>query len=280
MGYCLVPNTLAQKMLIITGKGGEGKSRVGVVMHTLLGSNMNLGSIAKVEKSPFARADLQHVLLMVDDDLKTEALDQTNYLKSIITAELPMDLERKGVQSYQGRLNVRFLAFGNDTLQALHDNSHGFFRRQIILQAKERPLDRKDDPYLSYQLKREKDGILLWAIEGLERLIANDYKFSLSRRANSNLLRSMIQSNNAMDFLRSDGYIRFDRDSCISSKQLYDCYRNWCEDNVCRPMAASTFSNYLVQNQAAYQIHYSCHIPIGNGKEARGFRGIRKAGSF
>ena len=32
LGYCLIPSTKGQKMLIITGKGGEGKSRIGLVM--------------------------------------------------------------------------------------------------------------------------------------------------------------------------------------------------------------------------------------------------------
>lgn len=82
-------------MLIITGKGGEGKSRIGLVLRSLLGRNMNTGSIAKVETNPFARADLEHELLLVDDDMKLEALPQTNNIKSIVTAELPMDLERK-----------------------------------------------------------------------------------------------------------------------------------------------------------------------------------------
>lgn len=48
---------------------------------------------------------------MVDDDMKLEALQSTHYLKSLITAEMPMDLERKGEQSYQGKMYVRFLAF-------------------------------------------------------------------------------------------------------------------------------------------------------------------------
>jgi len=142
IGYCLIPSTKGQTMIIITGRGGEGKSRIGPVMHSLLGSNMNTGSITKVETSPFARADLEHQLLMVDDDMKLEALPQTNKIKSIVTAELPMDLERKGKQSYQGRLYVRFLGLGNGTLQSLHDRSVGFFRRQIILTAKERPESR------------------------------------------------------------------------------------------------------------------------------------------
>ena len=47
----------------------------------------------------FARADLEHTLLCVDDDMRMEALRQTNYVKSIVTAQGQMDLERKGKQS-------------------------------------------------------------------------------------------------------------------------------------------------------------------------------------
>lgn len=275
MGYCLVPCTQGQKMLIITGKGGEGKSRIGVVMKALLGDNMNQGSIAKVEKSPFARADLQHILLMVDDDLKMEAMDQTNYLKSIITAELPMDLERKGIQSYQGKLNVRFLAFGNGSLQALHDRSHGFFRRQIILEARERDPKRKDDPWLGMHLEREKEGILLWCIEGLKRLLINEFRFTVSRRARENLLRSMLQGNNAVEFLRSEGYIRFDPEGQATSKQLYEVYSDWCSDNALRPLSPVSFWTYLQQNQQTCRICFTKSLPIGNGKYARGFKGVR-----
>ena len=142
-GYCLIPSTKAQKMLFLIGKGGEGKSRVGIVLQALLGNNMKTGSIAKVENNQFARADLQNMLVMLDDDMKMEALSQTNNIKAIVTAELPMDLEKKGKQSYQADLRVRFLAFGNGALQALHDRSYGFFRRQIILETKERDPNRR-----------------------------------------------------------------------------------------------------------------------------------------
>ena len=133
MGYCLLPTTKGQKLLMLIGRGGEGKSRIGLVLRALLGTNMATGSMAKVETSRFARADLEHELVMLDDDMKLEALPQTNYIKAIVTAELPMDLERKGHQSYQGDLYVRFLGFGNGSLKALYDRSEGFFRRQIIL---------------------------------------------------------------------------------------------------------------------------------------------------
>lgn len=280
MGYCLLPTTRAQKMLIITGKGGEGKSRIGVVMKALLGDNMTLNSIAKIEGSPFARADLEHNLVMVDDDLRMDALKQTNYLKSIITAELPMDLERKGIQSYQGKLFVRFLAFGNDTLQALHDRSHGFFRRQIILTAKERPRDRKDDPYLGDYLAMEAEGILLWCLEGVRQLWQQDFQFTLSRRARRNLLESMSRGNNVEEFMRSEGYFQFDPQGTISTRLFYDIYKDWCQDNALNPMGLYSVAGFLNQNTSRFQICASNKISGGNGKFVRGYKGIRSCSRF
>ena len=57
IGYCLIPITKAQKMLLVVGKGGEGKSRIGLVLRELFGDNMYTGSLQKVETNRFARAD-------------------------------------------------------------------------------------------------------------------------------------------------------------------------------------------------------------------------------
>ena len=73
-----------------------------------------------------------------------------------------MDVERKGIQSYQSLLYVRFLCFGNGALTALHDRSDGFFRRQIVITTKDKPEGRIDDPYLVEKMIAEKEGIFLW----------------------------------------------------------------------------------------------------------------------
>lgn len=274
MGYCLIPSTKGQKMLILTGKGGEGKSRIGLVLRAILGGNMNTGSIAKVERNQFARADLEHELLMLDDDMKIEALPQTNNIKAIVTAELPMDLEKKGRQSYQGDLYVRFIALGNETLHALYDRSVGFFRRQIILTARERDPHRIDDPFIAEKMCAEAEGIFLWCLEGLKRLIANNYQFTVSRRAQENMEAAVSDGNSAVDFLQSEGYIRFKADYEISSRDLYAIYKLWCEENVAIPLSAKSFSSFLKQSEAAYNVEYTNKIHIGGGKLARGFIGI------
>ena len=273
LGYCLIPSTKGQKMLLLIGKGGEGKSRIGLVMRSLLGDSINMTSIQKVESNRFSRADLENKLLMVDDDMDMSALPKTNYIKSIVTAECKMDLERKGVQSYQSRLYARFLCFGNGALTALHDRSDGFFRRQIVLTTRDRPAGRVDDPFLAEKLADEAEGIFLWCLEGLRRLLANNYRFSLSAKARENVETVKRSSNNVIEFLRSEGYIRFRADAEASSRALYEAYKLWCEDNVRKPLSANRLSSELAQNEALYKVEATNNI-YAAGKRVRGFVGI------
>ena len=126
IGYCLIPSNKGQRMMIIKGSGGEGKSQIGTIISRLFGCNAKDGSVGKVSENRFARADLEHIHLMIDDDMRMEALKQTNYVKSLVTAQGKMDLEKKNKQSYQGWMYARLLAFSNGDLQALYDRSDGF----------------------------------------------------------------------------------------------------------------------------------------------------------
>ena len=273
LGYCLIPSTKGQKMLMLIGKGGEGKSRIGLVMRSILGDSINTTSIQKIENNRFSRADLENKLLMVDDDMDMSALPKTNYIKSIVTAECKMDLERKGVQSYQSQLYARFLCFGNGALTALHDQSDGFFRRQIVLTTKDRPPDRTDDPFLVEKLMAEMEGVFLWCLEGLHRLLANNYRFTISGQAKENVETVKRSSNNVIEFLQSEGYIRFKADSEASSKAIYEAYKLWCEDNVRKPMSANRLNSELAQNERLYNVEATNNI-YAAGKRVRGFVGI------
>lgn len=274
LGYCFLPTTKGQKMLMLIGRGGEGKSRIGLVLRALLGANMATGSIAKIESSRFARADLEHELVMLDDDMKLEALPQTNHIKAIVTAELPMDLERKGQQSYQGDLYVRFLGFGNGSLKALYDRSEGFFRRQIILTTKPKDDKRLDDPFIAEKMCAEAEGIFLWCLDGLRRLISNDYRFTLSERAHENMAEAVSDGNNAVDFMRSEGYIRLKSDAEASSRDVYAVYKLWCEDNVLHPLSARSLSAHLNENQREYNIEPTNNLYLPGGRRVRGYLGI------
>ena len=260
IGYCLIPSNKGQRMMVIKGNGGEGKSQIGVVLSRLFGCNMKDGSIGKISENRFARADLEHTLLCVDDDMRMEALRQTNYVKSIVTAQGQMDLERKGKQSYQGWMYARLL--------------DGFYRRQLILTTKDKPLSRVDDPDIAEKMAAEVEGILLWAFEGLQRLVKNGFQFTESDRAKRNRELVKRDNNNVFDFLESEGYIRLKADACTSSKELYEVYRMWCEENSLNAIKARGFSDALIANQRRYNLESTNNIVNSSGRRVRGFVGI------
>ncbi len=276
IGYSLIPSNKGQRMMVIKGNGGEGKSQIGAVLGALFGSNMKDGSIGKISENRFARADLEHILLCVDDDMRMEALRQTNYVKSIVTAQGKIDLERKGKQSYQGWMFARLLAFSNGDLQALYDRSDGFYRRQLVLTTKEKSAGRVDDPDLAEKMKAEVEGIFLWAFEGLQRLAANNFKFTESQRTRDNREAVKRDNNNVFDFLESEGYIRLKADCTISSKDLYEIYRMWCEENNLIPLKRRSFSESVIANQSKYNLEYCNKITNAAGRRVWGFFGIER----
>ena len=274
IGYCFLPTNKAQKMMIIKGKGGEGKSVVGAVLRDLFGVNMKDGSITKIAENRFARADLEYIHLLIDDDMNMEALRQTNYIKSLVTASGKVDLEKKGKQSYQGYVYARLLGFSNGSLQALYDKSDGFYRRQLILTTLDKPRDRKDDPNLKNKLIKEREGIFLWAMEGLKRLRLNGWKFSESPKSRTARLLAQVEDNNLIAFLRSQGYIRFDPEASISSRELYGIYTLWCEENAVAPVKARSMSDYLLSHMNQYGLMYDYNCVNSAGRRVRGFKGI------
>ena len=185
-----------------------------------------------------------------------------------------MDLERKGKQSYQGWMFARLLAFSNGDLQALYDRSDGFYRRQLVLTTKEKPAGRIDDPDLAEKMKAEVEGIFLWAFEGLQRLVANNFKFTESQRTRDNREAVKRDSNNVFDFLESEGYIRLKADCTISSKDLYEIYRMWCEENNLTPLKRRSFSDSVIANQSKYNLEYCNKITNAAGRRVWGFFGI------
>ena len=110
MGYRLIPCTWGQ-VGCYSSKATAARASPGIGGWDApqFRANAKNGSIDKVETVP-SPGRIWYVLVMVDDDTKMEALSSTHYVKSIITAETPMDLERKKEQS-QGDMYARFMAF-------------------------------------------------------------------------------------------------------------------------------------------------------------------------
>jgi len=112
--------------------------------------------------------------------------------------------------------------------------------------------------------------LLLWMLEGLHRLLANRYQFTISERSIQNLEAAMADSDNLTQFMQATAYVRFKPDTEERSTYLYRAYTKWCEDNLESPVPQKKFSQFLLKNAGKYGLTFSKHI---EGKY-RGFRGV------
>lgn len=280
LGYCLLPTTKAQKMLIIIGNGGEGKSIIGSVMKELFGlSNIATGKLNSLEENRFQAANLENKLLFIDDDLCTAACEESAVVKEIVTCDGTMNMEQKGKQSYQGNMYCRLLAFGNQSINTLHDHSEGAYRRRIILTVKPKPPNRVADKDLKFKIiKEELPGILNWMLDGLHTLQMGGYEFSISEKAKANLEQSKRDSFNVIAFLDDESVIQLGGEGVTAQcAAIYTAYQLWCTDNAEYSVTQKTLIDYMHQNERTLKIRYSTHIHKYNHR-ARGFLGVEIIG--
>ena len=90
----------------------------------------------------------------------------------------------------------------------------------------------------------------LWCLNGLQRLIENNFQFTISQQTEDNMLDAISDGNHIVDFMRSEGYIEFRADAETSSKQLYSVYETWCEGNAYEPYSPRSFSQFLTEHDA------------------------------
>ena len=76
------------------------------------------------------------------------------------------------------------------------------------------------------KLSLERDGILLWAIEGLKRLIAHNYQFTETNRTKAEMWAYKVQNNNVLAFLDEACVIQ---PGAVSYRQeMFNAYLEYC----------------------------------------------------
>ena len=270
-GYLLLPNTKLQKALVLLGRGQEGKSRIGLILHYLFGSSCVSSSVEYFENNQFALPRAQDKLILFQDDLKKEKLKSTENFKMMVSAEVPMQAEPKGEAAYSFQPYARWVICSNSPLTALSDSGHGFFRRLYVIRVKNRPSDRKDDPFYFEPMKDEMDGIFLWFLQGLQRLIQNGWKLSISEESRDLVESQQEQENSLIGFMNSE--LAFGSSSySITKQQLYSKYLAYCSANQAVPRKRTEMWEFFEEQMDNLHIKKSKHL--GETRGAEGYTGM------
>lgn len=270
LGYCLLPTTKLQKAMILIGRGQEGKSRIGLILHYLFGRSCQTTKIDYFENNQFAMPSAENKLVLFQDDLKREKLPSTETFKSMVSAEIPMQAEKKGENAYSFQPYARWVVCSNAPLSSLYDTGYAFFRRLYVIRVKNRPPDRKDDPDYFKPMQDEMDGIFLWMLQGLQRLIKNGWKLSVSQESEELVEEQQDQEDSAVAFVKSE--ILFGENLSIPGEDLYRAYVSYCSKNhaVARKRAhLFQFFNEQLDNLKIKQDHH-----LGEKRSLTGYKGM------
>lgn len=289
LGYMLIPSTLAQRALFIMGKGGEGKSIISGIMNKILHRNAVNARFHAIQTNRFLIASMENKLAFIDDDMNLEAIKDTSIFKTLVTAQTPLEVERKGRDFFTIIPYAKFLCLSNGNIESQYDQSDAFYRRLLLIHTIPKDENRKDDVLLLHKLEKELSGIIAWCVKGLERLIANGYRFSDSTRITEAVNQLREERNNIIQFLKDESFVSYAYDSmtlhdvtnltgtddkyAMTSKEIYQSYCEWCDLNALRPKSQRIMLNHVKMSTEELNIRESNKISR-NGKFLRGFIGI------
>jgi putative DNA primase/helicase len=228
-GYCLLPDTRQQKIMMIVGPKRCGKGTIARVLRRLVGeANVCAPTLASLTTHFGLQPLLGKTLAAISDarlSRRTDIAVVTERLLSI-SGEDAQTVDRKNLPQVTCRLPVRFLVLTNE-LPKVDDPSGALVGRLILLQLTNSWYG-KEDTALTDKLLAELPGILHWAIEGWQRLRARGH---FVQPASARELRRDLE-----DLASPIG--AFLRERCqvgggfqVAVQELFAGWKNWCDEN-------------------------------------------------
>ncbi|MEI6131979.1 MAG: phage/plasmid primase, P4 family [Bacillota bacterium] len=240
LGYFLIPVNKAQKSFVFVGAANAGKSTLLTVAQEVLLGSENVSNIPwQSLNERFKPAELFGKLANIFADLPSKSMDDNGLFKAL-TGEDYITAERKNKNPFSFKPYARLLFSCNDIPRNYGDRSDGFYRRLIIVRFNNSVPETKRDANLLEKLAIERDGILMWAIAGLKRLIANGYKFSETDRTRAELQRYKIESNSVLSFLEE--HCETAADGVAMRDELFSKYKEYCNNAGLKSVSQSNFN--------------------------------------
>jgi len=179
LGYNLIASNHMEQMMFLFGVSGSGKSTTVDVLEALLGESRYYAIDIEQFTAQFGLECLiGKYALIINDDRETNKQNLNKLLNRIkrITGQDTMNINRKYKSSVNIKPTWRITYAGNE-LPEFNDEPQALLRRMNLLYFANDYYKTKDGPdrTLKNRLAKEAQGIAMWAIEGLRRLLENDY---------------------------------------------------------------------------------------------------------
>lgn len=243
LGYLLIPVNYVQKAFVITGVAQAGKSLLLRVINEILLGKQNVSNIPWQNLGDrFKTAELYGKLANIFSDLPTKNIDDTGFFKSLVGEDF-MTVEKKNKNPFSFQSYARLLFSCNVIPKNYADKSEGFYRRLCIIRFNRPVPNDEKDPNLIVKFQTEADGIFLFALDGLKRLIKNNYILSETEKNRLEVEKYREDSDSMLAYIKE--CCDFGTEYEVGSTDLYNSYKNFCDECNLKPYSHRTFITNL-----------------------------------
>lgn len=227
-GYLLTDDTSQQKMFMLIGPPRSGKGTILRVLESMVGYHNRVSpSLASIGTQFGLQPLIGKRLAMISDARLSGRADQQPIVENLlrISGEDALSIDRKNISAWTGKLPTRFVLASNE-LPAFSDSSAALANRFMLFSFTESFLGREDHG-LTGRLLKELPAIVLWALDGLERLQERGYL--IRPRSAEGLAEDLVEQTSPMRSFVGEKCVVGEGLGC-DRDELFKLWKEWCAD--------------------------------------------------
>lgn len=279
-GQLLLGVNLTQKIVMLTGRAGRGKTTLIDVLAEIIGKANYTGIRTKHLEERFEIFNYVGKTMLIGADVPGHFLmtDGAHVLKALVGKDVLVGEEKSGkTVNVIGDFNVWLSS--NSRLKVKMDGDSGAYRRRLVIVQYDRPPPPRPDPqFLEKLIASEASGILNWMIAGAI-LLLRDLRESgglVMTAAQKERVDSLLaESDSVREFARK-GVAPVDAaENDITTGELVTAYVHFCEHRAWTPLPTAKVEKALPD--ILLEIHRMARRNdiSREGKAQRGYRGLR-----
>lgn len=236
VGSTLLPDTRYQRAAFWWGSGANGK---GVLARIVTALHPKHAAVHLDALGGFKMSGLRGASLVFCDEAPQRRIDE-HIIKSAIAGET-MQFDIKYHDPVSEKLTAKWLVLGNH-LPDVTDQSQGFWRRFDIVPFEVTiPEGERDATLAERIIANELDGVLNWALEGLERLLRRDGFDPIQPGAMKQALQSARVTTDSLTAWTTDVTVSLTMFAETPKYKVYQSYVDWCRENGVSSLSAPKF---------------------------------------
>jgi putative DNA primase/helicase len=246
LGYTIGNYTNAKRWFAFIGEPHTGKSTILDLLTEIIGGDYTSNVPLHELSSRFSLADLFKKKLNVCGEINDGALKNINTLKALTGNDrVRADVKYKAAINFINKAKIIMAGNTMPQIQTL-DNTTAFIDRILFVVFNNTIPEHKRDYKLKEKLIAEKDYIAQWAVEGLYRLISNNFIFPESSDSIGFKKQYQNEMSNINDFISVMCKLEPNNDECrVHKRDLYTAYINYGRDNCNNILSKKEFFNEI-----------------------------------